>query len=55
LRVPPTICFTWPAWRSMHGRKEHISRGGNSIGEKDDNRLLENRIVDSGRNPFSRM
>lgn len=20
LRVPPTICFTIPSWRSMHGR-----------------------------------
>ena len=24
LRVPPTICFTAPAWRSMHGRKRVI-------------------------------
>lgn len=23
-RVPPTICFTWPAWRSMQGRKRVI-------------------------------
>src|SRR4051794_36215852 len=24
LRVPPTICLTWPACRSMHGRKRVI-------------------------------
>lgn len=23
-RVPPTICFTEPAWRSMQGRKRVI-------------------------------
>ena len=24
VRVPPTICFTWPAWMSMQARKRVI-------------------------------
>lgn len=24
VRVPPTICFTWPEWRSMQGRNRVI-------------------------------
>ena len=27
--VPPTICLTWPSWRSMHGRKrDFLCEGG---------------------------
>lgn len=30
-KVPPTICFTWPLWRSMHGRNRLLLRGGTDI------------------------
>jgi len=35
-RVEPMICFTWPAWRSMHGRNFMVGLLSRDLGGREE-------------------